>query len=310
MQMINEPLVSIIIPCFNCAFFVTDTLESVLNQNYKNKEILVINDGSTDDSEMILNRYGTKITIIQQQNKGLSEARNSGLAHAKGEFIAFLDSDDYWEHDFLVEMVDKAITGHHDIVYCGWQHVGTYQQPPFVPPDYEKMDNKIELMIESPRWVVHSALLHRRVLEHVNKFDAKWRYCEDFAFWIRAATKFNLGLVPRVLAYYRHHGSTQLSQSLFNMACSHLAVQNEFLAENPEIKDRLGRKTVRRLTYGRLLKKGYELYWQRDLINSRKIFRIVMAHLYGNLNDWKYMLPAILPLSYHEKLIAKFEHDE
>ncbi len=301
-----EPLVSIIIPCFNCSAFVAKTLESALNQTYKNKEIIVVNDGSTDNSQNILEQY-KNIHIIQQKNKGVSEARNNAIRSAKGEFITFLDSDDYWNTDFLSEMVNQAKKTSTKLVYCGWEHVGSYRQAPFVPPDYESMEHKLELMIEAPRWPVHAAIVHRNIVEKIGGFDVRLNYCEDFYFWIRAATENKISRVAKVLAYYRHHGTTQLSQSILNMVFAHLQVQQTFLNEHKEIKKQLTRKQIRKITYGRLLAKAYEYYWKRELAYARPMFREVLRHGYGNLSDWKYMLPSLLPLSWHKKLILELE---
>ena len=302
----RPPLVSIIIPCFNCSVFVNEALESAINQTYKNKEIIVVNDGSTDNSQDILEQY-KNIHIIQQKNKGVSEARNSAIRLSKGEFIAFLDSDDYWDTDFLVEMVKQAKKTGTKLVYCGWEHVGNYIQAPFIPPDYESMNNKLEVMIEAPRWPVHAAIVHRAIVEKIGGFDETLNYCEDFYLWIRAATENKITRVAKVLAYYRHHGTTQLSQSILNMAYAHLQVQQTFLHEHKEIKKQLTRKQIRKITYGRLLAKAYEYYWKRELTYARPMFREVLRHGYGGFSDLKYMLPSLLPLSWHKKLISELE---
>lgn len=93
----NENMVSVIIPTYNRAHCITDAVESVLNQTYKNYEIIVVDDGSTDGTQNLLNLYLSKIKYIYQKNSGVSSARNKGIREAKGEYIAFLDSDDYWE---------------------------------------------------------------------------------------------------------------------------------------------------------------------------------------------------------------------
>ncbi|HFB65873.1 MAG TPA: glycosyltransferase [Aeromonadales bacterium] len=300
----SDPLISVIIPCFNCQEFVDEAITSVLNQDYSNKEIIIVDDGSTDESEEIIKRYSENIKIIQQKNMGLSGARNSGINHARGEYIAFLDADDYWSQHFLSAMVEQAVQSKSKLIYCGWEHVGTYRQEPFVPPDYEDSDNKLELMIEAPRWPVHAAIVHKSIVDELGGFNESLNYCEDFNFWIRAATKNRISRVSKVLAYYRHHGDTQLSKSVLNMAFSHLNVQQTFLKEHQDIKKQLSRKQIRKITYGRLLNNAYKFYWKRELQYARPMFRKVMAHGYGSLSDWKYMLPSFLPLSWHLKLIS------
>lgn len=114
----NNNLVSIIIPVYNVEEYLKEALDSAINQTYKNIEIICVNDGSTDNSLQILEGYAQKddrIKIITQKNKGLSGARNTGLFHAKGEYIYFLDSDDFYELE-LVEKTVQLFTDDIDIV--------------------------------------------------------------------------------------------------------------------------------------------------------------------------------------------------
>ena len=93
--------VSIIIPVYNAEKYLKRCLDSVLSQTLKDIEIICVNDGSTDNSIQILKEYGSKIKVINQENQGLSVARNTGLKEAKGEFVAFLDSDDYYNKEYI-----------------------------------------------------------------------------------------------------------------------------------------------------------------------------------------------------------------
>ena len=121
-----EPLVSIVIPVYNVENFVKDTLSSVCNQTYKNIEIICVDDGSTDNSLSVLNFYSEKdkrIKVLSQSNSGVSAARNNGIRAAEGEYICFLDSDDFM-HPQNVELQVKAITDSGaDIVYCRFKNV-------------------------------------------------------------------------------------------------------------------------------------------------------------------------------------------
>jgi glycosyltransferase involved in cell wall biosynthesis len=91
-----EPLVSVIIPTYNCGKFIEQSIDSVLKQTYKNKEIIVVDDGSTDDTPLKMSKYGDNIFYIRQNNQGPSKARNIGMDYSKGEYLAFLDADDVW----------------------------------------------------------------------------------------------------------------------------------------------------------------------------------------------------------------------
>lgn len=102
------PLVSIVIPCYNRERYIEDALNSALAQTYENIEIIVVDDGSTDNSVAVLSKYEDKITLIQQKNKGVSAARNEGLRAVSGEYVIFLDSDDWLSTDLVAHHVEAA----------------------------------------------------------------------------------------------------------------------------------------------------------------------------------------------------------
>ena len=144
-NMLSNPIISIIMPCFNAAHFIKESVQSALEQECVDIEVIVVDDGSTDDSSSILQRMSEKdnrLRIIHQENKGAGPARNRGLAEAKGQFIAFLDSDDYWDSSCLGKLYSTLISSNADISYCGWQNIGLSggRGEPHVPPDYADQD--------------------------------------------------------------------------------------------------------------------------------------------------------------------------
>lgn len=298
--------ISVVIPCYNGERYLAEAIDSVLRQTRPALEIMVVDDGSTDRSRQIVEGYGEKVHLVAQENRGLPAARNAGIRASRGQFIAFLDADDWWREDFLEQMSSALERSEAGIAYCGWQNVGLPggRGRPFVPPDYEEVPDKIECLFRSPCWPVHAALVRCEVVESVGGFDPKWRSCEDFAFWLRTATRNRLVRVPEVLAFYRFHGNQMVAKRDV-IAISHWMVQKEFLAGHAEVAERLGKKRIRELTLGELLRKGYECYWERDLKAARAIFRAVMRTGYGRVKDWKYMLPALLPLSWHRAAISR-----
>jgi glycosyltransferase involved in cell wall biosynthesis len=119
-QLITEDLsVSVIIPAYNSGRFLTEAVESVLGQTYPMEltEIIVVDDGSIDDTPLILERYKSRITCLTQANKGIASARNRGIEAAGGEIITFLDGDDLWREDRLRKTVGSFESGNADIVY-------------------------------------------------------------------------------------------------------------------------------------------------------------------------------------------------
>jgi glycosyltransferase involved in cell wall biosynthesis len=305
------PCVSIIMPCYNAAAHLPGSVGSVLSQTFNDWEL--IDDGSSDTTlDWLQQQRDPRCRIRSQANEGVSAARNAGLARARGRYITFLDADDTWAADFLGKMV-AALQANPSAVlaYCGWQNLGLPggRGKPFVPPDYENPD-KAETLFAGCRWPIHAALVKREAVLAANGFDPALKNAEDYALWLKVATTAPIVRVPEVLAFYHFHGDSQASGSRARAALQYWQAQQKYLAAHPAFGTMLGKSRIRMLTVGELLKRGYECHWQRDLPAARQIFRAVMKQGYGTLTDWKYMLPAWLPLSWHQRLIGLRSRDE
>lgn len=300
-------LISVITPCYNGERFINRAVQCVLGQSYAELEHIVVDDGSSDGSlERLGSIHDSRLRTISQVNRGVSSARNRGIEAARGEFIAFLDADDTWEPTILEKLLSGLTqrTGA-ALAYCGWQNVGLLggQGEPYVPPDYEGPDKTIELLA-SCRWPIHATLTRAEAIRAAGGFNPAYRNSEDFALWLRVAIDRPIVRVAEVLAYYHFHGGVQASGNRLNAALQHWQAQLDFLAERPDISEKLGRRKVRQATHGELLHEGMTAYWQRDLTTARAIFRRVMRHGYGAVAQWRYMLPALLPLPVHRTLLG------
>lgn len=304
------PLISIVMPCFNAAAHLPTSVGSVLAQTFSDWELIAVDDGSTDATlAWLQSQTDPRIHTLSQTNQGVSAARNSGLAMARGRYVAFLDADDTWKTSFLGTMMNALETVPEAVLaYCGWQNLGlpNGRGEPFVPPDYENSDKAVTLFAGC-RWPIHAALVKREAVLAANGFDPTLKNAEDYALWLSVAITSPIVRVPEVLAYYHFHGGEQASRDLARAALQHWQAQRDYLATHPRFAATLGNTRIRPLTVGELLKRGYDCYWQRDLPAARKIFRAVMKQGYGTLRDWKYMLPAWLPESWHRWLIGLIE---
>jgi len=294
-------------PCYNGAAHIEQGMRSALAQSFGDIELIVVDDGSLDDSVRIIGGQGDpRIRLIQQSHQGVCAARNRGLAEARGSYVAFLDADDTWEPSFLERMLSALeADGNAVLAYCGWQNLGLPggRGEPFVPPDYERPD-KVETWLGGCRWPIHAVVAKRAAIEAAGGFDERYPTSEDYLLWLRVVVKHKIVLVPEVLAYYHHHEGQRATRDRARVAFNHWLVQRRFLEENPELRKRLGPRRVRELTHGELLRRGYECYWKRDLVAARAIFRHVMRYGYGGPRAWMYMLPALMPLAVHRRLLA------
>jgi len=303
---IGPHTISIIMPCYNSAAHVAASIASALGQTYTDIELILVDDGSVDDTlEVAAGFEDSRLRIVSQKNRGVCAARNRGLAEAGGGYIAFLDSDDSWDPGCL-EKLHRSLCRQPEAVlaYCGWQNIGLPggRGVPFVPPDYEGPD-KAETLFINCRWPIHAALTRRVAIQEAGGFDERFNTSEDYLLWLKIGVKHKIVRVPEVLAFYHFHNNQQATGDRAHLARNHWLVQRNFLKTNPWLVRQLGRQRIRQHTNGELLRKGLDCYWERDLDSARRIFRAVMRSGYGKLADWKLMLPALLPPSLHKALI-------
>jgi glycosyltransferase involved in cell wall biosynthesis len=201
----TPPLVSIIIPTYNYGHLVGQAVESALAQTYSQIEVIVVDDGSTDNTAEQLRPYGSRIRVISQANQGLSAARNTGIREARGEWVALLDSDDAF-HPRKIERQLQAITAHPELALIGTSIFST--EPPDwatlkmdVPPTVEFF--QLEELVTRTCFAPSSALLRKDVLQKIDLFDTELRSVEDRDMWIRVGGHHAVGMIREPLTWYR-----------------------------------------------------------------------------------------------------------
>ncbi len=303
---LTPKLISVIMPCFNAERYLREAVDCVLKQTYPNIELIIVDDGSTDGSVEILQSYEGRIKVLRQANQGPYPARNYGASHATGEFIAFLDADDWWSPDCL-EKLHAALETNSDcaVAYCGWQNVGLTggRGEPYVPPDYELEDKAVRFLRAAAPWPIHAALVRRKAFDEVGGFDVHMPTCMDYDLWLKIAVGRRIKLVPAVMAFYRHHNSGQITSTQWRQARNTWLVKQKFLRNHPELVNHLTRSEIRTLVDGALLKRGYDNYWRRDLVSAQRIFRMSLLKGGWTTKDLIYLLPALLPSGMYQRLI-------
>lgn len=206
------PKVSVIIPTYNRQDLVQKTIDSVLNQTFRDWELIVVDDGSTDQSASVLQeRYGSRIIYIYQENQGESAARNRGLCSATGEYVAFLDSDDLWHPNKLQRQIE-AFAEKPELGLVSTQAYWINYEGLLLrqaPHGHGRENNDIswqDLVLDN---VVagggSAAMVRRSCLSHVGGFDSDIRFGEEWDLWIRLARHYPLTQIPQALIYYRLH---------------------------------------------------------------------------------------------------------
>jgi glycosyltransferase involved in cell wall biosynthesis len=304
-------------PCYNAASFIEQSVMSVIDQIYPKIELIVVDDGSTDSSFEIANRlasaYPGRIKLLRQNQEGPYPARNHGLTHASGEFIAFLDADDWWREDFL-EKLHTALRENSNaaLAYCGWQNTGVEggRGEPYVPPDYEKEDKAERFLRAASPWPIHAALVRRRAIDEFGGFQTYLPTCMDYDFWLRIGMPHPIVLVPEVMAFYRHHQEGQIISRQWRQAQNVWTVKMTFARQCPQLITGLSDEKLQSLIDGGLLRRGYDNYWRRDLVSARRIFRLALRTGVWKTKDLRYLLPALLPEKLYLALIGLAERSK
>lgn len=200
--------VSVIIPTYNRADLIERSIESVLAQTYQDVEIIVVDDGSTDDTRQVVTSYGDRVGYIFQQRAGASAARNLGVLNSSGEYLMFLDSDDTIEAT-AIEKLARALDENPDCggAYCGWRTID--DGIPTIVSSLDWPSGEVFVQICTQHLcLVHSVLVRRKCLAESGLFDPELPHYEDIDFWARVAARCKFVFVPEHLAnYHRGHGS-------------------------------------------------------------------------------------------------------
>lgn len=288
----DRPLVSIVTPTYNQAEYIEETVESVLSQSYSNIEYVVIDDGSTDDTPNVLEKYmgkdGVQIIRYEQNCLGQTKTINMGWEQSNGQILAYLNSDDtYYNEDVVseaVEALESNLQAH--IVYGGSVYtdstgrtIGTYEAGAV---DFDAMVLQGANPIPQP-----STFIRREVFENVGPLDETIFSPMDWDFWLRSCIKFEFLYVPEVWSTFRLHPSSKSSRGGSRAAADFLRIYDKLL-EDPDFPDYL--KEQRNKLYSRAHLMAAN---QNDLALDSKSYRSSLWKAWkaypGNLNMRDYL---------------------
>jgi glycosyltransferase involved in cell wall biosynthesis len=215
-----KELISVIIPTYNRASTILRAVESVLNQTYSNIELIVVDDGSTDETNQLLSPYilNRSVTYHKFENSGVAGARNTGAALARGNWLAFLDSDDEWLPHKLTEQMDFLSTHSKlQIVYTDeiWIRNRVLVNK---KNHHQKMGGMIfGECLRQCLIAPSSVLLSKNLFDEMKGFDENYVVCEDYDLWLRISSKYEIGFISKMLIKKYGGHSDQLSTRFFAM---------------------------------------------------------------------------------------------
>lgn len=296
----TNPLVSVIIPCYNSQLWIEDCLLSVYKQTYKNIEVIVVDDGSTDDTAKIISQYqNEKVKYFYKENQGEGSARNFGIKLSKGELIAFLDSDDFW-HEDKIELQVNSIKQGYDFVYSDYQLVDSFgkNQAEHVILNPKKFSLPVKTLLLSKNIVAggSSVMLKKSVIDNVGFFKEGLVIGTDWEFWTRIfwnnySTYF---IDKKLLSIRKNEKSVQYTTSNSKRKTSVETILKSFLSL-PNIN-----KQEKAIIYNRLFMVSYLFHSPvSEIFNYRKksIYYnpFLLFNLKGNLILIKSVIKTVVP---------------
>lgn len=207
----NFPMISVIIPNYNYSKYISKAVDSVLSQTYPNVEVIVVDDGSRDDSLDILKTYGNEIKVLKQKNQGVSAARNSGAEASSGEFVAFLDADDIWLPKKLERQMRKFDNDKElGLVHCSMSYIDPHDR--ILGENRDGMEGFVASeLLRFERGVVigtgSTSLVPKTIFDELGGFDLRMTTAADWDFSYRLGTKYKIGFISEPMVLYRMHDS-------------------------------------------------------------------------------------------------------
>jgi glycosyltransferase involved in cell wall biosynthesis len=243
--MADSQLVSVVIPAYNAAATLDETLHSVRSQTHRALEIIVVDDGSTDNTRMVAERHAAVDHRIQllthEENAGVAAARNTGWQHARSELIAFIDADDLWANTKIERQVQAVLASSEQVglVYCWSVRINSLSEI-IGHQNRARWGGDVLSRILSSNFIGNGSvvLVRREALIFANGFDSRLRNscaegCEDLLAYYRIAQRYHFVVVPEPLVGYRYLPNT-MSSNRPSMLRSWLLVSEEMIAQHPE----------------------------------------------------------------------------
>ena len=298
------PKVSVIIPTYNSANSIGDAIDSVLAQTYKDYEIIVIDDGSTDNTMSLLGKYGNKIQYIFQNRKGVSVARNVGILRSNGELIAFQDADDLWLPFKLQKQVAYLEENKAHIVYSKVVIIDKNKGFVGYKPNFKE---KLVYPYTIPNIATPTVLIEKTCFAQIGLFDIHVKYMEDFELFFRLTKHYKLHYMDEIVGVYQKHDfNTTSKANSINKYISKIYIENKIYQKyRTGISDKISLLHILRkdmYILGKLYFKKSEYQKAISQISKTLMFSPLVGLYFDSKNFIKLVLNLIKP--YFELMIA------
>lgn len=287
------PKVSVVIPCYNNGQYLRECLDSVLNQTFSDFEVLVVDDGSTDNCAEIAKSYGQRLKYLRRENKGPAAARNAGIEASQTEYIAFQDADDLWYPEKL-ELQIKYLEENSNFPWV-YSDMSTFNDRQNLQDswfsDRATYQGKVfEKLIFNNFIPTITVLVKKKALLEVGGFDQSLRSCEDKDLWLRLALKHPLGKLDRILARRRFHSHNLCRDNQLLISSEIKVMENlSHTIDSPGLQNLL-EKRISKLYF----ELGYFYFARQDFRPAREFFKKSRDTHTGNLRSSLYLYSTYL----------------
>jgi glycosyltransferase involved in cell wall biosynthesis len=244
----SNPKVSVVMTCYKYAHYLPQAIDSVLGQSYGNVEVVMVNDGSPDNTDEVMQPYlrDPRVVYIKQENSGQAIAKNNGIKAATGDFIAFLDADDAWDLRKLELQMPLFADPEVGIVYSGMSYMDEDGKPiagpPVQPMSMPRAGRITEALFVDNIVPFSAAVVRRECFEACGMMDTSYRMAIDWDLWLRMSVRYKFDFVAEPLLRYRLGHAGQMSKNLHVREGDTMRIMQNFLASNPGL---LPRRLVR-----------------------------------------------------------------
>lgn len=288
--------VSAVIPVYNNGHYIAAALKSVVDQTAPATEIIVVDDGSTDDTAAALRPYRDQIRYLYQANQGEPSARNRGIRQATSTYIAFLDGDDLWLPNKL-ELQTEYLQRHPDCALV-YSDMSTFDEQGIIDASVRKrfgmsfQSGRIfQTLFKRALFGSGTVVFRKDCVEKVGYFDESLLVGSDYEMWLRIARNFDVGFIDQPLLMYRHHASMStrgIGRKMCNGVPWEVAVLNKILRQYPEAVDELGKLIISHRISTPYAGLALTQFRQSEYREARTLFRKAAAHWPTNVRYWAF----------------------
>jgi len=275
----TPPTVSVIIPAYNVKPYIGAAIDSVLDQTYRDFEVFVVDDGSTDGTYEVVQGYGNRVHLLRQPNRGVSAARNAGIQASRGRYVAFLDGDDTWEPDKL-ELQVRQLEADPELGLA-YADYGAFEASRLLSHNVPKARGQprpsgnilrelfLDCIVSTP-----TVVIRREALDEVGLFNETFRKAQDYDMWLRVAARYKCGHLARVVAWVGRRPGSQTTTYTPGVEDWQYRLLTDALArEGAVLRRQLSRHVInRRLALG-FFQRGYDAFWRGDFRTASAAYR-------------------------------------